>query len=307
MSKILSIVFFIQIAVIAFYSAKPVKTDGNITGINIEVEVPNLMNEEVVVETPALPESYKEASTVSNDKSKHKDDPYNFFIPERRVITEKNPLMLISLDKNVNVMAALGDALLNNPLIVRELESKVREMLTAFYGDFIKEADLSPAEQIELFKLLSYTMQENFRSFMSGIGQNMSEFRQAFIDGPPPEIVEALKQNNMQMKEEMIATLGNERFELFEKYHKEKSAAEELITLKKALERSDQSLNEEQEQSLRNVLLEKQTSPFEESSYIQNNDQPDVTEGILNKEQQKIYKRYRIRRGSLKRTMLMPF
>ena len=260
--------------------------------LNVKVITPDLSNEQIVVSTPAVP--------VKDE------DPFSFMIPARRLATQGESKGMIDLDKNINALSTFGEAFMENPIVLRGIEKAIRRQFYTFYGDFVKEANLTPEEQIELFKMMSETMQSNFKSFMTELGKNMGKMEETFKNGPPPELLEGIKTNNLAMKENMIASMGQEKFDLFEQYHKEKSAAESFNNLKGKLNREKAPLSDDQETDLRGVFLENQASPFQEASYLEGGS-PDVSEKtstILDEKQQKSFKGGR---KKMNRLLLMPF
>ncbi|MCM8540855.1 MAG: hypothetical protein NE328_11325 [Lentisphaeraceae bacterium] len=260
--------------------------------LNITVITPDLSNEKVVIDTPPVP--------VKGE------DPFNFEIPDRRLATQGESKGMIDLDKNINALSTFGEAFMENPIVLRGIEKAIRRQFYTFYGDFVKEADLTPEQQIELFKLMSETMQSNFKSFMTELGKNMGKMEETFKNGPPPELIEGIMTNNLAMKENMIANMGQEKFELFEQYHKEKSAAESFNNLKNKMKREKTPLSESQETDLRGVFINNQASPFQESSYTEgaSADLSGKTGDILDEKQQKSYKGSRKKSNRL---LLMPF
>ena len=131
----------------------------------------------------------------------------------------------------------------------------------------------------------------------------MSEFR----NGPPVELVQGIRENNLQLREDLINSIGEEKFSLFEQYHKEKSAAEEFMRLSNSLERNKMPLEDAQKASLRQVFISQQSSPFSERTYEQQQDRQSLyegTENVLNEKQQESFKNSRKRH---KRIYLLPF
>lgn len=294
MKKALAGLFAVQVAVLAY-----VAVNKSITApaekkveLNISVVSPDISNERILVSIPPVP--------------KKDVDPYDFVIPERRLATQGNSEGMVDLDKNINALATFGEAFMENPIVLRGIEKAIREQFYTFYGDFVKEADLTPEEQIELFKLMSETMQNNVKSFMTELGKNMGKMQEAFKDGPPPEMIEGIMANNLAMKDGMIASMGQEKFDLFEQYHKEKSAAESFNRLKGQMSREKTPLSKDQEDSLRGVFLDSQPSPFQESSYTEKGtaDMSDKTGDILDEKQQNSFKNSHKR---MNRLLLMPF
>ena len=283
----------IQLAVLGYLGVnKSVGQQGAEAEIKVSVIMPDISNEKVVVNTPPVP--------VKDE------DPFNFMIPDRRLATQGKSKGMIDLDKNINALSTLGEAFMDNPIVLRGIEKAIRNQFYTFYGDFVKEANLTPEEQIELFKLMSETMQNNFKSFMTELGKNMGKMEETFKNGPPPELIAGIMENNLAMKDNMIATMGQEKFELFEQYHKEKSAAESFNRLKGKMKREKTPLSENQETELRGVFLDSQASPFEEESYSEEGN-PDVsskTGDILDEKQQESFKNQRKR---MNRLLLMPF
>jgi len=294
MKKALAGLLVVQIAVLGYIAVnKSISSSADQkVEINISVITPDISNEKAVVKIPPVP--------------KTDEDPLDFEIPDRRLATKGNSKGMIDLDKNINAMSTFGEAFMGNPIVLRGIEKAIREQFYTFYGDFVKEADLTPEEQIELFKLMSETMQNNVKSFMTELGKNMGKMEETFRNGPPPEMIEGIMANNLAMKEGMIASMGQEKFELFEQYHKEKSAAESFNRLKGRMDREKTPLSEQQENDLRGVFLESQPSPFQETSYTEqgNSDVSDKTGDILDEKQQNSFKNSRKR---MNRLLLMPF
>lgn len=284
----------LQVAFLGYLGVGKSMQSANAPEVELKVTLmnPDLSNEKVLIDTPPVP--------VKDE------DPFNFEIPDRRLATQGKSKGMIDLDKNINALSTLGEAFMENPIVLRGIEKAIRRQFFTFYGDFVKEADLTPEEQIELFKLMSETMQSNFKSFMTELGKDMGKMEETFKNGPPPELIEGIMTNNMAMKESMIANMGQEKFELFEQYHKEKSAAESFNNLKNKMNREKTPLNENQETELRSVFINNQASPFQESSYTEsgNADFSDKTGDILDEKQQKSYKDSRKR---MNRLLLMPF
>lgn len=293
MIKGLAVIFAIQVAALGYFAvgqgaANKAKQE---YAVNINVITPDFSNERVMVSTPEVPREDK--------------DPFDFDIPERRLVTQGKNSRLVSLDKGVNAIGTLGEAFMENPIVLRGIEKLIREQFYTFYGDFVKEANLTPEEQIELFKLMSETMQENVKSFMTELGKNMGQMQEAFKNGPPAELIEGIKNNNLAMREGLISSMGQEKFDLFEQYHKEKSAAESFNRLKNKMKRDKTPLSETQEQDLRVVFVENQPSPFQEGSYSgESNDLSEKTGGILDEKQQSSFKNSRKR---MNRLLLLPF
>ena len=293
MIKGLAVIFAIQVAALGYFAvgqgaANKAKQE---YAVNINVITPDFSNERVMVSTPEVPREDK--------------DPFDFDIPERRLVTQGKNSRLVSLDKGVNAIGTLGEAFMENPIVLRGIEKLIREQFYTFYGDFVKEANLTPEEQIELFKLMSETMQENVKSFMTELGKNMGQMQEAFKNGPPAELIEGIKNNNLAMREGLISSMGQEKFDLFEQYHKEKSAAESFNRLKNKMKRDKTPLSETQEHDLRVVFVENQPSPFQEGSYSgESNDLSEKTGGILDEKQQSSFKNSRKR---MNRLLLLPF
>lgn len=294
MKKGLIGLFIVQLAVLGYLGVNKSITAGKVPEVELKVSVvsEDISNETVVISTPPVP--VKEV------------DPYSFEIPDRRLATQGESKGMVDLDKNINALSTLGEAFMENPIVLRGIEKAIRSQFFSFYGDFVKEANLTPEQQIELFKLMSETMQSNFKSFMTELGKNMGKMEETFKNGPPPELIEGIKNNNLAMKDSMIATMGEEKFELFEQYHKEKSAAESFNRLKGRMKREKTPLNTDQEDELRTVFVDNQPSPFQESSYSEggNPDLSEKTNGILDEKQQESFKNSRKRSNRL---LLMPF
>ena len=294
MTKALAGLFIVQVAVLGYLAVNKSisNSGGQAVELNVSIISPDISNEKAIVSIPPVP--------------KKDVDPFDFEIPNRRLATQGNSKGMIDLDKNINAFATFGEAFMENPIVLRGIEKAIREQFYTFYGDFVKEADLTPEEQIELFKLMSETMQSNVKSFMTELGKNMGKMQETFKDGPPPEMIEGIMANNMAMKEGMIASMGQEKFELFEQYHKEKSAAESFNRLKGQMKRNETPLSEDQESNLRGVFLESQPSPFQETSYKEqgNPDLSEKTGTILDEKQQNSFKNSRKR---MNRLLLMPF
>lgn len=256
--------------------------------VQLYVDMPLLEEQSVEVMVPEPP--------VEQTKK------YEYRIPNRRIISGNG----VELDKNINAMGTLGEELLENPLMVRSLEKLVRNQFFNFYGDFIKEADLSPYEQTEFFKLMSQVMQQNMKSLMKAIGENMGQVDQ-FRNGPPPSFMEGVKENNLVLKDDLIGVMGEEKFGLFEQYHKEKSAAEEFLKVESYLKKSETPLDEDQSNQLRQVFLDQHASPFAEQTYEkQLNYESSYSDAgaVLNKDQQKKFKQKKMRHN---RVYLLPF
>ena len=294
MKKILILALIGQTALLGYFSINAFSekhADSNIE-ITVSIEIPEFGNETVLIEPPPLP-----VETA---------DPFDFDIPKRRLATQNKNNRIITLDKNINVLGTMGEAMMENPLFMRGIEKAIRRLFAEFYADFVKEADLSPEEQIELFKMMSSTMQDNIKSLMNSMGDNMGDMQEMFRGKSSPELIEGIKDNNLAMKEGFIATLGEERFKLFEQYHKEKSAAESFTRFKQSLKYSKSPMTSEQENDMREVFLDQQQSPFEESTYSNNERAPvtNSTSEILNEKQQKTLKNSRKRQN---RILLLPF
>ena len=294
MKKALIGLLIVQVGALGYFAVSKGVLAGSEpkTEISISVVMPDISNERALVQVPSPP--VKDV------------DPFDFVIPDRRLATQGNSKGMVDLDKNINAMSTFGEAFMGNPIVLRGIEKAIREQFYTFYGDFVKEADLTPEEQIELFKLMSETMQNNVKSFMTELGKNMGKMQEAFKDGSPPEMIEGIMANNLAMKEGMIASMGQEKFELFEQYHKEKSAAESFNRLKGKMKREKTPLSEDQENNLRGVFLESQPSPFQEASYTEqgNPDLSEKTGEILDDKQQDSFKNSRKR---MNRLLLMPF
>jgi hypothetical protein len=290
MKIVLVLVAFVQLSLIAYLSTS-----------KAEVTLPQTELVVKKVELVVKPEKVEERIVVAALPNVQKSLDYH--IPERRVISGDG----IELDKNINALGALGEVMLENPLMVRGIEKLVRNQFFDFYSGFIQEADLSPYEQAELFRLMSQAMQQNLKSMMKAIGENMGQMQGMFRDGPPPELLTGIKENNLALKDDLVASLGEEKFELFEQYHNEKSAAEDYLRLERSLTRKKTPLDDSQKESLRQTFLDDQHSPFEEDTYGQrlNNDSLyEETGQILNDDQQESFKKSRKKH---KRIYLLPF
>ena len=294
MRKGLISLLILQVATFGYFIVGKSVTQENAPEQELKVTIlaPDLSNEKIVVDTPPVP--VKDV------------DPFNFAIPDRRLATQGEGKGMIDLDKNINALSTFGEAFMENPIVLRGIEKAIRRQFFTFYGDFVKEANLSPEQQIELFKLMSETMQNNFKSLMTELGKNMGKMEETFKNGPPPELIEGIMTNNLAMKENMIANMGQDKFELFEQYHKEKSAAESFNNLKSRMKREKTPLSETQEADLRSVFIDNQASPFQETSYTESGagDLSGKTDGILDEKQQKSYKNSR---KKMNRLLLMPF
>ncbi|MCM8534597.1 MAG: hypothetical protein NE334_01535 [Lentisphaeraceae bacterium] len=286
----LIILLFIQIVGLGYLlsSSKNTQEVASENRVQLYVEMPLLEEQTVELIVPEPP--------VEQTKK------YEYRIPNRRIISGNG----VELDKNVNAIGTLGEELLENPLMVRSLEKLVRDQFFNFYGDFIKEADLSPYEQAEFFKLMSQVMQQNMKSLMKAIGENMGEVTQ-FRNGPPPSFMEGVKENNLVLKSDLIGVMGEEKFGVFEQYYKEKSAAEEFLKVQSYLKRSEMPLNEDQSDQLRQVFLDQHASPFDAQTYekqINYESSYNDAESVLNKDQQKKFKQKKMRHN---RVYLLPF
>ena len=292
MIKIFSLSAVIQLVVIGYLLA-----NNDQTSIDYQ-------NQEIVkVEVEETPEPVREEIEVVKVAVKEPEkDPYDYFIPERRIISGNG----IDLDKNINAIATLGEVMLENPLVIRGFERLVRDQFYNFYSDFIKEADLSPEEQLMLFQFMSQAMQNNMKSFMKAMGENMDRISE-FRNGPPIELLQGIKENNLALKDNLISSLGGDNFQLFEQYHKEKSAAEAFTRLERRLTSSKMPLQEDQKDDLRQAFLDQQVSPFSSTPYEQQMDQKPLyesTEGILDSKQQENFRKSRKRHN---RIYLLPF
>ncbi|MCH2207354.1 MAG: hypothetical protein MK132_15970 [Lentisphaerales bacterium] len=292
MTKLLAFMAILQLAVIGYF----LNSGGEASVLYKNEEVVKVYKEFVEPEeAPKVLEIEKETAEVEKKS-------YDYFIPERRIISGNG----IELDKNINALATLGQVMLENPLMIRAFERLVREQFYHFYSDFIKEADLSPEEQLQLFQYMAEAMQENMKSFMKAIGENMDRMSE-FRNGPPLELVQGIRENNLQLKEDLIGSIGEEKFNLFEQYHKEKSAAEDFLRLSQRLERGKIPLDDSQKVELRQIFVEQQVSPFATGTYEQQQDHQslyDNTEGVLNEKQQESFKSSHKRH---KRVYLLPF
>ena len=290
MNNLLIGLLVVQIGAAGYFlvGKKAAALNSDQVNMQVAVIVPEIDEEVVSITVPGLPEE--------------EVDPFDFDIPDRRNLDGRRT---INLDKNVNVMERMGEAMMDNPVFLRGIEKAIRKQFAEFYADFVKEANLTPEEQIELFKIMSAAMQENIRSMMSAMGENMEKMEEMFSSGPPAELIEGIKENNLQLKDGFIATLGQERFELFEQYHIEKSAAESFTRMKNRLNRRKVPLTADQEEQMRQVMLEEQRSPFREESYENTKNHPsEKTGGILNEQQQKVFEGTRQKHNRL---LLLPF
>lgn len=292
MSKVFSLLAVVQIMIIGYLLANT--NDASI----------NYQDQEIVkveVETPEPVEEIKEEVTKVEEKVIEKD-PYDYFIPERRIISGNG----IDIDKNINAIATLGEVMLENPLVIRGFERLVRDQFYNFYSDFIKEADLNPEEQLMLFQHMAQAMQDNMKSFMKAIGENMDRMTE-FRNGPPIELLQGIRENNLMLKDNLIGSLGEDNFSLFEQYHKEKSAAEEFSRLERRLKSGKMPLQDNQKDELRQAFLDQQVSPFADTPYEQQMDRKplyETTEGILDSKQQENFRKSRKRHN---RIYLLPF
>ena len=290
MNNCLIIALIFQVCLTGYFLSNGVEEKGleSPEKIRVYVEIPEIDNEVVRVNVPA--------------PLKKKQKTFDYKIPERRIYTGNG----IELDKNINAVGIFGEAMLENPLMVRGLEKLVRNQFFHFYADFIKEADLTPQEQAELFKLMAQAMEDNLKSMMAALGEDMGQMSE-LKNGPPPSLVEGVKENNLALKENLIMTLGQEKFELFEQYHKEKSAAQEFMRVSDRLKRSEVPLDQDQEDGMRQLFIDNQHSPFSEETYSdQINYSPmyEQSSEVLNDDQQKVFKRSRKKHDKV---YLLPF
>ena len=191
---------------------------------------------------------------------------FNFIIPKRRVITEMGAKGLISINKEVNLMGTLGEAFMDNPLVQMSMEKRSRKMLQNFFADFIKDANLSPEEQLALFQVLGDTMQANMRSLMAAMGENMGMMKDMRKNGLVPELTQGIKENNVAMREELTAQWGDEKSKSFQDYHQSKSLTKSLSSINNQL-KGDNKFNAEQSQQVEELLESRYRSPFEGDSY----------------------------------------
>ena len=299
-NKLLGVLLSVQLAVIVYYSLQE-KSQPIPVAIKAK---PVAVEKEITVEQPLLAEQPLEVEEL---KVKPPVDEFNFVIPRRRVITREGGGKLLTIDK-VNVMGTLGETFMENPIIQLGIEKRIRRQLFEFYGDFIRQADLTPQEQQDLFRILSSTTQENVKSMMRAMGENMGDMADIRENGFSTQLMQGMKENNLAMKEELISSFGDENFNLFEQYHIQKSAEERYDRLERRLERDEVPLDEEQKEDMQELILENQRSPFDEETYSQ-----ELNKKVLNKNadsllnEQQLESLQNSRRHGLSRVLLLPW
>jgi hypothetical protein len=258
LNKTLCGALLLQICVLAaMYNSKPEPT--KVVAIEKPEEVKPLIEAEV--KEDELPVEKVELKALSKNE-------FNFVIPERRVITEMGAKGLISINKEVNLMGTLGEAFMDNPLVQMSMEKRSRKMLQNFFADFIKDANLSPEEQLALFQVLGDTMQANMRSLMAAMGENMELMKNMRKDGLVPELTQGIKENNVAMREELNAQWGDEKSQSFQDFHQSQSLTKSMGNINNKL-KGDDKFTPEQNQQVEKLLESRYRSPFEEDSYDQ--------------------------------------
>ena len=215
---------------------------------------------------------------------------FNFVIPKRRVITELGSKGLISIDKEVNLMGTLGEAFMDNPLVKMSMEKRSRKMMRDFFADFIKEANLTPEEQLAFFQILGETMQANMRSFMSAMGENMELMKDMGSNGLVPELTKGIKENNVAMNEQLQQVWGDQRSSEFNAYHRNKSINSSMSRIDNQL-KGDDKLSAEQASQVERILEDRYRNPFDEDSYNQSFNKmqdSDLPEGLNDKQRRVI-------------------
>jgi len=298
-NKILSLALAAQAGTLVFLISKPEPKQ-------VLLKPKKLVVQTIKVEKPTpviVPEVKK--IVVATKKSTHK---FNFTIPKRRVITQGNSDKLLALSKEINAMGTLGEAFMENPIIQMGMEKRVRDQLQKFYGDFIRKANLTPAEQQALFQVLSETTQNNVKSMMSAMGDNMQAMRGMGENGFSPELMAGIRDNNLAMKESLLGSMGDEKFAQFEQYHVEKSAAQRYEKMERRLNSREAPLEGEQKEAMRELVLENQPSPFAESTYQQDLNKDGLNKGadsVLDEKQVDIINGSR--RNGLSGTLMLPW
>ena len=255
LNKTLCGALLLQVCVLAaIYTSQPELVK------SIEVVKPAPVDEVVVpqIKDEVAPEVEAVKVVAKND--------FNFIIPKRRVITEMGAKGLISINKEVNLMGTLGEAFMDNPLVQMSMEKRSRKMLQDFFADFIKDANLSPEEQLALFQVLGDTMQANMRSLMAAMGENMGMMKDMRKNGLVPVLTQGIKENNVAMREELTAQWGDEKSKSFQDYHQSKSLTKSLSSINNQL-KGDNKFNAEQSQQVEELLESRYRSPFEGDSY----------------------------------------
>ena len=255
LNKTLCGALLLQVCVLAaIYTSQPELVK------SIEVVKPAPVDEVVVpqIKDEVAPEVEEVKVVAKND--------FNFIIPKRRVITEMGAKGLININKEVNLMGTLGEAFMDNPLVQMSMEKRSRKMLQDFFADFIKDANLSPEEQLALFQVLGDTMQANMRSLMAAMGENMGMMKDMRKNGLVPELTQGIKENNVAMREELTAQWGDEKSKSFQDYHQSKSLTKSLSSINNQL-KGDNKFNAEQSQQVEELLESRYRSPFEGDSY----------------------------------------
>ena len=162
-------------------------------------------------------------------------------------------------------MGMLGDAFVENPIMRRMFDKMVRKKIYSDYAEFIRQADLTPQQQLEFYKLLSDHFRESMKTMMTGMGENMTEMRTMMQgeSGVPDALAASLSESQVALKDNLQGALGDENFDLLRDMSREKKSKENYRRMKNRMKWRGQELSDEQAQEMEVIYSESSPGPLD--------------------------------------------